>query len=233
MERPWLLPEVIRVDRDNPDHTGWDYPGLQQAAPLGTPAINDPEGIKRVFYRTYKLHTFPFRRLKTIPILDSFSFIRPAELHRDEGPQADLYKFISLLCFVNDGGTLRGKMKNIHVYTADNNEEIPLEASLGEILAGKYGKMDEDNPLRVVWIPGRKGRFYQPFPTISRFCGGKKKGIIYLPPSDIASTRIFQDPSLMDEEATPQDDLYDPPPIDELPHYDNEELPPSYEEIWE
>jgi len=52
-------------------------------------------------------------------------------------------------------GTLSCKMRNMHIYMANNNQEIPLEARLGEILAGKYGKMDGNNPLRVLWIPGR------------------------------------------------------------------------------
>lgn len=120
-------------------------------------------------------------------------------------------------------------MRNMHVYTAKNDQEIPLEASLGEILAGLYGKMDEDNPLRVIWIPGKKGRFDQPFPTVSRLCGGRKKGVIYLPPFETSYDHPQQT-----EEVVCADDIYALPPTDEiLPNYADDDLPPSYEEAWE
>ena len=75
---------------------------------------------------------------------------------------------------------MRGKMRNMHVYTESNDDEICLEARLGEILNGKHRKMDEDNPgpLRVIWIPGKKGRFYQPFPSVSGLCGARKRDSI-------------------------------------------------------
>jgi hypothetical protein len=46
-------------------------------------------------------------------------------------------------------------MKYLHVYTADCYEELAWDVSLDEILSGKYGRMDERHPLRVVYIPGK------------------------------------------------------------------------------
>jgi len=210
--------EVFHIDRNNPDQTGWDYPGLQYAARLGVPAYLDPQGLKRVFYKIYKLHAFPFRHLRKLGGQIPLQFARPGELHRDEGSKAHIFAFVSFLCHVKHSDPLFWKTSNIHVYTADNDEEIPLDASLDEILAGKYGTMDQNNPLRVVWIPGKRGKDEQPFPHLSWICGGRKKGVIHLPPSEIP----YDSPGEM------QNVSYFPPSDS-----DNiGDAPPSYEEVW-
>ena len=232
MERAWPF-DIHRwgIDETNPDHTGMHHPGLQQAAPRGTPEINDPYGFKRVFYTVYKLRASLFRRpkVRSIEGQRTGQYVRPAELHRDEGAQANLYKFISWLCYFRHVESLDGKVRNIHVYTAKSDHEIHLEASLDEILAGLCGKMDENNPLRVIWIPGKKGRFDQPFPSVSRLCGGSKKGVIYLPAPETP-----HNPPQETEEVVYTDDIYALPPTDESPPtYADDDLPPSYEEVWE
>jgi len=92
--------EVFHIDRNNPDQTGWDYPGLQYAARLGVPAYLDPQGLKRVFYKIYKLHAFPFRHLRKLGGQIPLQFARPGELHRDEGSKAHIFAFVSFLCHV-------------------------------------------------------------------------------------------------------------------------------------
>jgi len=98
MDRIWPFSvDAFGKDPTNPDHTGWCYPGLQQAAPPADPEINHPAGVKLVFYTVYKLQTLPFRRLRKICLQSIYGqsthqFVRPAALHRDEGSQANLYR---------------------------------------------------------------------------------------------------------------------------------------------
>jgi hypothetical protein len=47
--------------------------------------------------------------------------------------------------------------------------------------------MDQEHPLRVVWIPGDKGDFDQSFPSLSWVCGGRKRGVMHLLSSEIPS----------------------------------------------
>ena len=91
---------------------------------------------------------------------------------------------------------------------------------MGEILGGKYGTMDEKNPLRVVWIPGKRGKPEQPqaFPSLSWICGVRKKGVIHLPPSEIP----YDSPE--ETQLVP----YFPPADSD----DTADAPPSYEEAW-
>ena len=71
-------------------------------------------------------------------------------------------------------------INHLHVYTAGSDLEIPRDATLTDILSGKYGKMDQEHPLRVVWIPGNRGDFDQDFPSLSWVCGRPKRGVMHL-----------------------------------------------------
>ena len=134
----------------------WTYPGLHHGEPdFQKVAHRDPEGVKRVFYTVQKLHKFPFRYLREEkPPKGSKYIIRPGELHRNEGRKANIYRFRSWICHVRHCEFRLESMENLHVYTANCDTELPLHVSLGEILEGKYGRMDEANPLPVVQIPG-------------------------------------------------------------------------------
>src|SRR5271170_3358698 len=163
MDRLPLKREDFFLDENNPDHTGWRYPGLQHAIKSHfTAEVNDLRGVKRVFYTMQKLHFFPCRHLRRLGGGNSPSVIRPAQLHRDEGPGANIFAFVSWITFVKHRKREWWRMINhLHVYTAGSDLEIPRDATLADILSGKYGKMDQEHPLRVVWIPGKRGGFDQ------------------------------------------------------------------------
>src|SRR5271163_1713877 len=99
MERRRPKFDEFYIDQDNPDHTGWGYPGLHHAAKIGAPESQDQQGLKRVFYTIYKLHTFPFRYLQNVGAQRPPDFVRPGDLHRDEGAKANIYAFVSLLSY--------------------------------------------------------------------------------------------------------------------------------------
>jgi hypothetical protein len=182
MDRLPLKREEFFLDENNPDHTGWRYPGLQHAikSPF-TAEINDPQGMKRVFYTMQKLHFFPCRHLRKLGREKSPSVIRPAQLHREEGPGGNIFAFVSWITFVKHKKREWWRMINhLHVYTAGSDLEIPRDATLADILSGKYGEMDQEHPLRVIWIPGNKGDFDQNFPSLSWVCGGRKRGVMHM-----------------------------------------------------
>jgi len=77
--------------------------------------------------------------------------IGPVQLHRNEGARADVFAFTSSIAFVKFRMSKKwsGIVNHLHVYTAGRELELPRYTTLGDILAGTYGKMDKENPLRV------------------------------------------------------------------------------------
>lgn len=111
------------------------------------------------------------------------------QLHRNEGARANILAFTSWIAFVK---FLMSKkwwaiVNQLHVYTAGRELELPRDATLGDILAGTYGKMDKENPLRVIWIPGKSGDYEKEFPSLSWLCGGKRREVMNLPASETLS----------------------------------------------
>ena len=151
----------------------WTYPGLRHGEPdFEKVAHQDPQGVKTVFYTLHKLRKLPFRYLQEEKEPDGSKYIiRPGELHKREGRKANIYRFRSWIYYVRHFGLGLESMENLHVYTAHCDAGLPLYVSFEEILQGKYGRMDEANPLRVVHIPGKTGSTSQPFPRVSFFCG--------------------------------------------------------------
>ncbi len=149
------------------------YPGLRHGEPnFEKVAHQDPEGVKRAFYTLHKLRKLPFRYLQEDKEPDGSKYIiRPGELHKREGRKADICRFRSWIYYVRHFGLGLESMENLHVYTAHCDAGLPLYVSFEEILQGKYGRMDEANPLRVVQISGKTGRISQPFPRVSFVCG--------------------------------------------------------------
>lgn len=111
------------------------------------------------------IRAFPFRRLKCIqsPKGENLYTVTPIQLHIAEGKEANIERFRTWIRYVGHYYDIPNmRLTNLHVYTANCYEELPLEVSLDDILKGKYGRMDERNPLRVVYIPGKWKR--QVFP---------------------------------------------------------------------
>jgi len=54
---------------------------------------------------------------------------------------------------------------HFHIYTMGSDLERNARMQ-ADLLSGKYGKMDQENPLQMIWIPGRKGSVEQDFPSL-------------------------------------------------------------------
>jgi hypothetical protein len=158
----------------NPDHTGWAFAGLVQAERDSFKLEEeDPQGVKRLFYVLLLLRRLPFRHLHVPkpPERGPYPYVvRPGQLHRKEGKEATLFRFRSLLYHISHPGIEFSSMENFRIYPFQADIEIPPHATFDEILQGKFGRMDKNHPLRVVYIPGKAGRKPQNFPQVSFIC---------------------------------------------------------------
>jgi hypothetical protein len=152
----------------NPDHTGWPHPGLYYAGILTSNEVGSALS-KHIYYQLFASRTFPFRGLKRLEPPKGWSrdtkFIVPAQLHRAEGREACVWRLRNFIAYVRHPHDIHyGPPRNLHIYTAENDQELPADVSMEEILQGKYGVMSKEHPLRIVHIPGKKGASPVQFP---------------------------------------------------------------------
>ena len=155
----------------NPDHTGWAHPGLLRA--IRRPSRKERSVLsKRIYYQFFVPRPFPFlgyKQVKPLKGLPCPEFFMPCELHRAEGKVAQIWRLQSLVGFVlNPHDVETSSRRNVHIYMADDDNELPLDTTMDDILQGKFGCMSAGRPLRIVYIPGVDAN------VATRFPGGKK-----------------------------------------------------------
>ena len=154
-------------NRKNPDHTGWPHFGLLHSIAL--PSRRERNYLlKRIYYEFFVPRFFPFtgyKRVKPLKGLSNPQFFLPCQLHRSEGKEAQIWRLQSLVFNVLFPHHLKnGTRFNVHIYTADDDNELPLEATMDDILQGKFGVMSAEQPLRIVYIPGKAVHIPTRFP---------------------------------------------------------------------